>query len=335
MDRLTQLQEDVLAGILQSVHLHSTLYCRAQLGAPWGLGVPRRDVAVFHIVTRGSCWLTIDGIAAPMSLTEGDLMILPHGHAHTMTDHPNTPVTQFEDFVARHPPATNGMTFGGGEGAAATLVCGAFHLEDYPANPLYSLLPTYLRPRQKRGEALPWIGAIVQLVAAEVNAAQPGAETVITRLSEILFIQAVRDYLRAGAGGQIGWLGALRDPEIGRALVLIQHAPEHPWSVESLAGRVGLSRSAFAARFTGLVGEPPMQYLTRVRLTRGALLLRTHSIPLSDVARAVGYESEVTFGKAFKRCFGVSPGNYRQGKRLPVDGSAASDRVEMLSSTGG
>ena len=317
MDPLTQSQEDVLADVLQSIHLHSTLYCRAQLGAPWGLGVPRREVATFHVVTGGTCWLAVEGVGKPLSLTAGDLVILPHGHAHTVTDQPNTPVTEFEDFVSQHPPETNGMVYSGGKGAATTLVCGGFQLDEYATNPLYSLLPMCLRASSQQRRANPWIRAIVKLVRAEANGHQPGAEAVITRLSEILFIQSVREYLSTVGDGQVGWFRALRDPQIGQALALIHHQPEETWTVESLARRVGLSRSALSAKFTLLVGTPPIQYMTDVRLTKAAALLRTHPATLIEVALSVGYESEVAFSKAFKRHFGVAPGAYRRGARPP------------------
>jgi AraC-like DNA-binding protein len=313
MDPLTQVQEDILADILQSIHLRSVLYCRAQLSAPWGLGVPRREVAVFHIVTTGTCWVAVEGVEKPVLLGEGDLMILPHGHTHAVTDRPGTPVTQFEDFVSRHPPETNGMVYGGGQGAATTLVCGGLQLEDYPANPLYSLLPTFLHMQSRQGRSVPWVREIVKLVRAEVNGHQPGAEAVIRRLSEILFIQAAREHLRTAGAGQPGWLRALKDPQIGQALALMQHQPGEAWTVESLARRVGLSRSAFSAKFTRLVGMPAMRYMTDVRLTKAAALLRTQPATLIEVALSVGYDSEVAFSKAFKRRFGAAPGAYRRG----------------------
>jgi AraC-like DNA-binding protein len=317
MDPLTQFQEDVVADVLQSIHLHSALYCRAQLSAPWGLGVPRREVAVFHIVTAGTCWVTVEGVEKPMLLSEGDLMILPHGHTHVVTDHPNTPVTKLEDFVSQHPPETNGMVYGGGQGVATMLVCGGLQLEDYPTNPLYSLLPTCLHTKSRQGRSVPWIRSLVKLVRAEAKGYQPGAEAVITRLSEILFIQAVREYLRTVGAGQVGWLGALKDPQIGQALTLMRRQAQEPWTVESLARRVGLSRSAFSAKFTLLVGMPPMRYMTDVRLTKAAALLRTQPATLNAVALTVGYESDVALSKAFKRRFGTGPGAYRRG-RLPL-----------------
>jgi AraC-like DNA-binding protein len=317
MDPLTQLQEDILADVLASIHLRSALYCRARLSAPWGLGVPRREVATFHIVTSGTCWLTADALDEPVLLSEGDLTILPHGHAHAVADRPDTPVTEFEDFVSRHPAAKDGMVYGGGQGATTTLVCGEFQLDDYPTNPLYSLLPACLHAKSRQGRSMPWIAALVKLVRAEVDGSQPGAEAVITRLSGILFVQAVREYLRAAGDGRAGWLGALKDPQIGQALALLHHLPGQAWTVESLARRVGLSRSAFSARFRQLVGMPPMQHLTDLRLARAATLLRTQPATLIEVARDVGYDSEAAFSKAFKRRFGLAPGAYR---RRPMDG---------------
>jgi AraC-like DNA-binding protein len=329
MEPLTHFQEDVLADIIGSIHLHSTLYCRAKMGAPWGFGVSRREVASFHLVTAGTCWLTVEGIDKPVLLTEGDLVILPHGHAHTMTDHPETPVTRLEDLVSMQPKDKDGIFSSGGRGAVMTLVCGGLQLEDHMTNPLFSILPAFLHVRSQDGQSIPWLQAIVQLVKTEANGNQPAAQSVIMHLSEILFIQAVRAYISTVGDGNVGWLGALKDPQIGQALALIQRQPGESWTVESLASRVSLSRSAFSAKFKQLVGEPPMQYLTRVRLTKAAALLRTHSPTLVEVAMSVGYDSEVAFSKAFKRYFGMAPGAYRQGRRQPVGDETLKNSVPV------
>ena len=315
METLTHFQEDVLGDVLQSIHLHSTLYCRAKMDAPWGFRVSGRKVASFHIVTGGMCWLTVEGTEESVLLTEGDLVILPHGHAHTMTDHPKSPVTMLEDLKPKQPVAKNGIFYSMGQGAVTTLVCGGLELEDYSTNPLYSILPAFIHMRSKDEYSIPWLQAIVELVRVEASVNRVEAETVITRLSELLFIQAVRAYIRAIGDRNVGWLGALKDPQIGQALALIQHQPGEAWTVGSLACRVSLSRSAFSAKFRQLVGEPPMQYITRVRLTKAAASLRTHPATLVEVATSVGYESEVAFSKAFKRYFGIAPGAYRLGRR--------------------
>jgi AraC-like DNA-binding protein len=310
-----QVQDDVFADVLQSIHLQSALYCRAHLNAPWGLSVPRREVAVFHIVTTGTCWLRLEGTGEPVLLTTGDLIVLPHGHAHVLTDQPSTPVTEFEDFVSRHPPDKYGKVYGEGLGAQSTLVCGEYQLEEYATNPLYALLPICLRASSRQRQANPWIRMIMQLVQAEAQGYQPGAETVITRLSEVLFLHTVRDYLSSLGESDAGWLRACRDPQIGQTLALIHHQPEERWTVDSLAHRVGLSRSAFSAKFMRLVGKAPLGYLTDVRLTKAAALLRTQPATLNAVALSVGYASEVAFSKAFKRRFGTAPGAYRRGRR--------------------
>src|SRR6266849_7100184 len=161
MEPLTHFQEDILADLLQTIHLHSTLYCRATVGAPWGFRVSRREVASFHIVTGGTCWLTVEGIDKPVLLTEGDLVILPHGHAHTMTDHPQTPVTRLEELVPKQPVEKDGLFYSVGQGAVTALVCGGLQLEDHTTNPLFSLLPPVLHMRRQDGQSQPWQRAIV------------------------------------------------------------------------------------------------------------------------------------------------------------------------------
>jgi AraC family transcriptional regulator, alkane utilization regulator len=319
MELLTHFQEDVLTDILQSIRLRSTLYCRANMSAPWGFRVSKRVVASFHIVTGGTCWLTVEGMDRPTLLTQGDLVILPHGHAHTMTDRPETPVTRLEDLKPKQPVQEDGIFYSVGQGPVTTLVCGGLQLEDYATNPVYTILPEFIHLKSQHRQAHPWLQAIVNLVKLEARANQPEAETIITRLSEILFIRSVRAYICATADDMTGWFRALKDPQIGQALALIQHHPDDAWTIDSLASYVSLSRSAFSAKFKLLVGESPMHYITRVRLTKAAILLRTRPATLLEVASSVGYDSEVAFSKAFKRQFGVAPGAYRQGKRSPEE----------------
>jgi AraC-like DNA-binding protein len=318
MEPLTRFQEDVLTDLLQSIHLKSTLYCRAKMSAPWGFRVSPREVASFHIVTGGMCWLTVEGFDRPVLLGEGDLVILPHGHAHTMTDHPKSPVTRLEDMVSKQSVGEDGIFYSVGQGALTTLVCGGLQLEDPLINPLLSLLPAFIHMRNQSEQSNAWLPAIVNLVKAEASLNLPAAETVIRRLSEILFIQAVRACIGTASDGNAGWFGALKDPQIGQALMLLQRQPGEPWTVKLLASRVNLSRSAFSAKFKQLVGESPMQYLTRLRLAKAAAALRTQPTTLIEVALSIGYDSEVAFSKAFKRYYGIAPGAYRQRRRSPT-----------------
>src|SRR6266446_7757670 len=226
MEPLTRFQEDALDSLLQSIHLKSILYCRAKMRAPWGFRVSTREVASFHIVTEGACWLAVEGFDRPVLLGEGDLVILPHDHAHTMTDHPESPVTRLEDMVSKQPVGEDGLYYSTGQGAVTTLVCGGLQFEDQVINPLFSLLPAYMHMRNQGEQSNAWLPAIVNVVKAEASVNRPAAETVITRLSEVLFIQAVRACIGAAGDGNASWFAALRDPQIGRALVLLQHQPD-------------------------------------------------------------------------------------------------------------
>src|SRR5215467_13267908 len=171
MERLTHVQEDALGDLLQSLRLHSTLYCRATMCAPWGFGVPPRAVASFHLVIQGTCWLTVEGMNTTVSLAEGDLVILPHGHAHTIIDHPNTPVTRIEDLEPKQSGAQVRVIARGGPGAVTTLVCGGFLLEE-TINPLISMLPPVLLISSIQEHAARSLQAIVQLVQTEASTNQ-------------------------------------------------------------------------------------------------------------------------------------------------------------------
>ena len=206
-----------------------------------------------------------------------------------------------------------------GQGAVTTLVCGGLQLEDPLIHPLLSLLPAFIHISNQRGQPDAWLPAIVNVVRSEASMNQPAAETIITHLSEILFIQAVRACIGAGSSENASWFGALKDPQIGRALVLLQRQPDESWTVEKLASHLNMSRSAFSAKFKQLVGESPMHYLTRLRLTKAAAALRTQPATLSEVALSIGYDSEVAFSKAFKCYYGIAPGAYRQGRQALID----------------
>jgi AraC-like DNA-binding protein len=191
-------------------------------------------------------------------------------------------------------------------------LCGAFDFEHRGGHPLFDLLPRVLHIPHAAGHSF---DAILSLMAIEAESARPGKETVLRRLADILFIEVLRHWVDRQGAETRGWLGALRDPHIGQSLALIHGQPERAWAVKTLASEAALSRSAFAARFSALVGEPPLQYLTRWRMRMAARLLRTQSLGIAEVAQRVGYASEVAFSKAFKRELGVAPGAYRRQSR--------------------
>ena len=313
MQKLTNFSwEDVLTDVLRSLHIQGTLYCRSKMSAPWGFCVPQRGTATFHVVTGGQCWLDVDGVVKDTHLRSGDLVILPHGHAHSMRNPPKSPATQIEyldDLVEKLSPDIQGRLRYGRGGAATSLICGGFQIDGRITNPLLSALPPVVHIRSKEGGLNPWLTATIKWVEAEAISNRPGAQTVVARLSEILFIQAIRAHTGVDNGGAMGWLKALNDPQIGLALALIHQQPQEPWTVAALASRVGLSRTAFTIRFKQLAGDSPLRYVTRWRLTKAAAYLTTSTRKQAEIARLVGYDSEVALSKAFKRHFGVAPGS--------------------------
>jgi transcriptional regulator GlxA family with amidase domain len=196
-------------------------------------------------------------------------------------------------------------------------------LDDGAHHPLLPVLPKVIALRARDGHAAAWLAPTLSFLAAEAGTELPGARTVVSRLADILFIQVVRAHLGSAPEQVSGWLGALRDPQIGSALGCMHEDPAHPWTVEALAQRVAMSRSTFAARFAEIVGEPPLHYLTRWRMQKARSLLREGRVPLSEVAARVGYDSEAAFSKAFKRAVGEAPGAYRRASRARAVGRAA------------
>ncbi len=320
---------DVLTDVLQTVRVKTACYGRLEAGAPWGIRVPAGDEAKFHVVLDGTCQLELDG-AEPLLLKSGDLVALPHGHEHVLSDGSRAEVITFQSVLSCHEGSDKHHQARqlrvGGAGPITTLVSGSISFEDRRNNPLLAVLPPVIPLLGEAGREVPWLESTLQFIACEASSRRPGSQTVISRLADILFIQIVRGHLakmgEASADGP-GWLGALAEPQIGAALSLVHQSPEQSWTVASLAQRVGMSRSAFASRFTRLVGEPPLHYVTRWRMQKAAGLLREGRSTLAEIAEQVGYESETAFSKAFKRAVGSSPGAYRRAARNLSQSQAA------------
>jgi AraC-like DNA-binding protein len=200
----------------------------------------------------------------------------------------------------------------GGGGTTARYLCGGFQFGESSANPVLASLPPLIHVKGENGRVLPWLEVQLQCIACEASSGRPGAQMVVARLSDVLFVQAVRAHLAALEDEAHGWLAAARDPQIGRALYLIHRSPERSWTVASLAAAVFLSRSAFAERFTRLVGQPPLAYLSAWRMHLAARMLRGESVRLAALADRLGYGSEASFSTAFRRHYGTSPGAYRR-----------------------
>jgi AraC-like DNA-binding protein len=306
---------DVLTEVLESIHVRSLISGRLECTAPWGLAM-RGGRPAFYVVTRGSCELKLEGASRPVALAGGDFVLLPKAQPHTIRDSARTPARPALEALKNsqnHRGCQPGGVFRlGGGGALTTLVGGCFQMEAGHGNPLLTSLPPMIHVRGDRGTAGQWLESTLQFIASEMASGQPGAETVVSRLADILFVQAVRAYVAEQGEHASGWLRALVDGQIGQALSLIHQHPEQAWTVEGLAARVGMSRSAFAARFAELVKEPPLTYLTRWRMTKASRLLQTGSETMSEIAGQVGYDAEAAFSKAFKRWIGTAPGTYRR-----------------------
>jgi AraC-like DNA-binding protein len=303
---------DPLGEALHFLRMSGTFYARSEFSAPWGLELPPfPGTLMFHVVTAGRCWLEVPG-AEPQTLQAGDLALVPHGRGHLLVSEPGAPAAKLFDLPRETVSERYEILRHGGGGEHTSLVCGAVRFEHPAAHHLVKLLPSVIRVEAGRSSHLEWTEATLRFMAAEARELRPGGETVITRLADILVIQAIRSWLDQDPAARTGWLGALQDRQIGRAVALIHRQPERPWTVAALAAEVAMSRSAFAARFTERVGEPAMRYVARWRMHMAASWLRDDDAPLAHVASRLGYQSEAAFSRAFKRFVGVPPGAARR-----------------------
>ncbi len=301
---------DALADVLAAGRLGGAVFARTAPRAPWGMAFEAAPMAGFHLVVRGSCHLRLDA-GAPVELAQGDLVLVSHGSPHTICNPPHARPTPFGEILARHADPDADLVFGG-DGAATVLVCGGYHFAAGRAHPLLEILPPLIHVSTAAASAGHDVSLIVELLTREVAGRGMGTATVTNRLVDALLVYVVRAWLAQQPEGVAGWLGALRDPVIARALALLHGAPEHPWSVEELAGRVGMSRSGFAQRFVTLVGDTPRRYLAQLRVDRAAQLLRDGDDSILAIALAVGYATEQALSKAFASRYGVPPGRYRR-----------------------
>jgi len=305
---------DPLGEALHLMRMSGAFYSLSEFTAPWGLAMPAMpDCLMFHVITTGRCWLEVDG-EEPRLLAPGDLALVPHGEGHSLMSEPGVEVDDLFDLPREELSERYELLRHGGGGSATNMVCGAVHFDHPAAQHLVSLLPKVICVDAWESDHADWLQSTLRLMAAEAKALKPGGETVVTRLADVLVVQAIRAWIAEDPSAQTGWLGALQDPQIGRAILLVHRQPEVDWTVESLAREAGMSRSAFAVRFRELVGESPMQYVTRWRMQLAVKFLHEEDTPLADLAGRLGYGSEAAFSRAFKRAMGVSPGAVRRGK---------------------
>ncbi|GAA2093044.1 AraC family transcriptional regulator [Kitasatospora saccharophila] len=308
---------DVLSEVITVARTGDPRSAQLRLHAPWRqqfASVP--GSAGFQVVLAGSCQL-LSPHAEPVELGAGDVLFLPHGTGHTLADSPGTaPAAPACDPDGPHPPRppdpppSDPST---SDSPATVLLCGAYRLDPTRVHPLLRTLPDLIHLRAEPGRR-PELHAAVRLLAAETGDRRSGSGTLVPALLDALLVYVLRVWLaeQPADGSTPGWAAALNDPAVAAALHALHRDPAAPWTVAELAARAGLSRTAFARRFTATVGRPPLGYLTWWRMATAARLLRTTEAPLRSVAARVGHASEFAFAHAFKRAYGLPPGGYRR-----------------------
>ncbi len=299
---------DPLGEALHFLRMDGAFYCRSELSAPWGMTLhPMAGYLWFHVVTAGRVLLEVDEEHSRW-LHPGDVALVPHGTGHILRSEPGAPAPAIMELELEHPSDRYEILRHGMGGAPTTLICGAVRFDHPVARNLVGILPQMIYVEASAGARAAWMQGVFKLMADEAREFQPGGEAVITRLGDVLVIQAIRTWIETAPAARSGWLGALRDQQIGRALALIHREPARAWTVASLASELALSRSTFAARFTDLTGEPAMQYVTRWRMQIAQNALETEGATVAELADRLGYRSEAAFARAFKRVIGAPPG---------------------------
>lgn len=323
---------DVLSEVLRAVRLTGAVYFDVPARAPWVADTPPladfsdrvmpgfEFVIPFHILLAGRCWAELrEGAEPPVPMEVGDAVLIPQGEAHALASEPGLHSEPDYELYRRRVdrPLPFALEELGGEGEPARFVCGYLGCDARPFNPLLNALPRVVRAKSS-GEGDPTL-QLIRLALDESKSGRAGGETVLARLSELMFVQALRRYIDEQPPGAAGWLSGLRDPHVGAALSLIHGRPGEDWTLEGLAREVGLSRSALAERFSHYVHEPPMRYLARWRMQLALRALESPRTSIAEAAARVGYQSEAAFNRAFKKYLGLPPGEWRRAHTAATD----------------
>jgi AraC-like DNA-binding protein len=314
---------DTLSEVLGAIHLDGAVYIDAEFTAPWCVeaqyGLPTETqllsgsdhVAFFHFLIEGSCKARLAEGGDVLDLKAGDFVLFPHDHEHLLGSDLSLPPVRAEGLPRTDYGESMRMRHGGG-GEATHFVCGYLACDRRISRALFGSLPEMMRIPMGSDPAMAWLTELLRVGVNESQTQRPGARSLLTKLSELIFVEAMRRYAATLPEGQRGWLAGLRDPQVGKALALLHAQAGRDWTVDELAREVAMSRSALGQRFTDLIGEPPMQYLTHWRLALAARALRSGSETVARVAERHGYESEAAFNRAFKREFGMPPAAWRR-----------------------
>ncbi len=318
---------DALSDLLRTVRLTGAAFFDVAATEPWVAEQPSREMVLpmilpgadhliaYHVVTEGRCFASIVG-GEPIALEAGEIIVFTNGDPHVMSSSPGMradPVAPdaLEAITANQLPFF--MNYGGNGPASVKLVCGFLACDAGPFNPLLENLPPVIKAEASQDAG--WISQFIRFAVAESAEKRAGGESVLAKMSELMFIEVVRRHLDALPPEQAGWLAGLRDPSVGKALSLVHGKPAHNWTIEELAKQVGQSRSVLAERFAHLVGIPPMHYLAKWRMQLASELLSRGNANVAAIAAEIGYESEAAFSRAFKKIMGLPPSAWRHRVR--------------------
>ncbi len=300
---------DAMSDILRMIRLTGVVYFRSDFMKPWGMNIDKSNVAQFHLVARGRCYLYIEHADEMVELTAGDAVVFPHGGAHWLADEPDrkkVPGMKVVQSIKENEPI-----FQNGDDVCTTLVCGHFEFDREIQHPFLKALPNHILVSDTEQRQFSWLENATKVILQETDSGNPGAEVVAERLAEVLFIQLLRSYI-VSHGQEEGFLAALNDRDISNALKLMHSMPEEAWTLELISKKIGMSRSSFAERFKHYVGTTPMDYLTKWRMQKARDLLTNSEISLGSISRKIGYTSEPAFNRAFKKQFNETPGALRR-----------------------
>ena len=331
---------DVLSDVLRVIRLSGAVFFAAEFTSPWAIATPAsRTLApsltpkaecfsMFHVLTQGSCWANVKGEPA-VQMSAGDVLVVPHGDEHVLSSDPSLKPTPMHDVLHQIPsPGMPPVIYGSG-GEVARFVCGFLHC-DQKFDPLFSTLPRLLFVRTHQGEVViksaktdssgahvplhsgMWMNTTLYYLIQEAGSERPGNQSILARLTELMFVEVLRQYMQKLSSDQKGFLAGLKDPPVSRALTMMHTEPARNWTVDDLAHGAGVSRSGLADRFTELIGESPIHYLASWRMHLAKQLLSEGALSAGEVALRVGYESEYAFNRAFKRHVGEPPATWRK-----------------------
>jgi AraC-like DNA-binding protein len=310
---------DALSEVLQDFRLSGVNYGRCELRHPWSVAFPQQNLLRFHFISRGPCWIYTE-VQGWEELLDGDLVLLPQGIAHRLASAPDVVGDSLKGCQVTKVGSNVCEVVREGTGATSTLFCGSMTLGAYALDPLIALMPPIIKACDVAGND-PIVAPLLAAMTAEATQPQMGSATVLTRMADLLAARLIRCWVICSGASTTGWLAAIRDPHIGRVLAAMHRDPGHNWTIESLASVAGQSRSIFAERFSAVLGEGAAHYLARLRMQLARELLGQNGMSVAEVASRLGYESEASFARAFKRITNTSPGVVRR----PISGRMGMD----------